>query len=173
VANTEIVGNATISGSCKVTVQGNVWITGNLSVRNTAQMIVSDSLGSTKPNIMVDGASGASFNQSSQLKSNTTSSGFEIYTFWNSTGNPDATVTGADLFSSRNTVTISLQQSSSAPQTIFYAYWSRVQVANTGALGALIGQSVELSNTGTITFGTSVPGGGSTYWLINGYRRSF
>lgn len=172
-ANTKIMGNATISGNCKVTVQGNVWITGDLSLTNTSQMIVAASMGSTRPIIMVDGAGGANFRNSSQLVSNTDGTGFMIYTFWNSTGNPDTNVTGTDLFNSRNTVTINLQNSASAPQTVFYAYWSRVQISNTGAIGALIGQSVELKNNGTITFGTSVPTGGSTYWLVNGYRRSF
>lgn len=172
-ANTKIAGNVSISGSCRVTAQGDVWITGNLTLANTSQIIAADSLGATRPNIMVDGTTGAVFRNSSQLVSNASGTGFGVYTFWNSTGNPDASLTGDDLFNSRNTITIDLQQSSSAPQTIFYAYWSRVQISNTGAIGALIGQSVELKNSGTITFGTSVPTGGSTYWIVNGYRRSF
>ena len=122
---------------------------------------------------MVDGSSGANFSNSSILAANISDTGFEIYTFANSTGNPDADVTGNNLFNSRNTVTIKLDNSASADKTIFYAYWSRVQIANTGAIGALIGQSVELKNTGTITFGTSIAGGGSTTWIVNGYRRSY
>jgi hypothetical protein len=174
-ANTKITGNVSISNKCKVTVNGNVWITGNLSLSNTAQMIVADSLGSTIPNIMVDGSAGASFANSAQLVANASSTGFEIYSFWSSAGcSPDcSSVTGTDLSNSRNITTISLTQSASAAQTIFYAYWSAVQIANAGAIGALIGQTVRLSNSGTITFGTSVVTGGATTWVSNGYRRSY
>jgi hypothetical protein len=49
-----------------------------------------------------------------------------------------------------------------------------VNVANTGSIGALVGQTVQLQNSGTISFGTSVvTGGGTTAWIIDGYRRVF
>lgn len=173
-ANLKITGNVTISGSCRVTVMGDVWITGTLTVRNTSQMIVSDTLGTTRPNIMVDGSS-AQLQNSALLKSNSSSTGFQIVTYRSSPScSPDcASVTGQELYNSRNLTTISLQQSSSAPNTIFYAKWSRVTVGNSGQIGALVGQTVELTNTGTITFGTSVSGGGTTGWVIDNYRRTF
>ncbi|HZL07989.1 MAG TPA: hypothetical protein VFC50_02240 [Candidatus Dormibacteraeota bacterium] len=171
-ANTKITGNVSISNQCKVTVQGNIWITGNLNISNTAQMAVADSLGSTMPNIMVDGSNGAVFSNSSQLLSNASNTGFEIYTFYSGNAcSPDcSTVTGTALATSRSITTISLSNSSGAPNTIFYAYWSQVQVANSGQIGAIIGQTVQLSNTGTITFGSST-GVGSTTWVVKGYRR--
>jgi len=106
-ANTKITGDVTISNSCKVTVAGNIWITGNLTVSNTAQMIAADSLGTTRPNIMVDGVNGASFKNSSNLVSNASGSGFEIYSFWaNASCSPDCTtLSGTDLYSSRSSVT--------------------------------------------------------------------
>jgi hypothetical protein len=173
-ANLKITGNVVISGSCRVTVEGNVWITGTLTVRNSTQLIVSDSLGATRPDIMIDGSS-AQFQNSSLLASNTDGTGFQIVTYRSSPScSPDCpSVTGQELYDSRNLTTISLQQSSSAPNTIFYAKWSRVTVGNTGQIGALVGQTVELTNSGTITFGTTVPGETATYWVINGYRRVF
>jgi len=173
-ANTKITGDVTISNSCKVTVAGNVWITGKLTVSNTAQMIVAGSLGATRPNIMVDGEDGASFKNSANLVSNASGTGFEIYSFWaNAACSPDCTtLTGADLYNSRNGVTITLDNSAQGPQSIFYAYWSKVQVKNSGQIGALIGQTIELRNSGTITFG-SATSTGSTFWVANGYRRSF
>lgn len=173
-ANLKITGNVVISGSCQVTVEGNVWITGTLTIRNTAQLIVSDSLGTTRPDIMIDGSS-AQFQNSSLLRSNSSDTGFQIVTYRSSPScSPDcANVTGQELYNSRNLTTISLSQSSSAPNTIFYAKWSRVTVGNSGQIGALIGQTVELTNSGTITFGTSVPGGGTTGWVIDNYRRTF
>lgn len=173
-ADLKITGNVVISNSCQVTVLGNVWITGTLTVRNSAQLIVSDAAGATRPDIMVDGSS-AQFQNSALLRSNTSGTGFQIVTYRSSPScSPDcATVTGQELYNSRNLTTISLSQSSSAPNTVFYAKWSRVTVGNSGQIGALIGQTVELTNSGTITFGTTVSGGGVTYWVIDGYRRVF
>lgn len=171
-ANTKITGNVSISNKCKVTVYGNVWITGTLSLSNQGQLIVADSLGSTMPNIMVDGSGGASFQNSSALVSNASKTGFEIYTFYSKAAcSPDcASVTGTDLANSRSITTISLNNSGNEANTIFYAYWSQVQVANSGQIGAVIGQTVQLTNTGTITFGASA-GTGTTTWVIKGYRR--
>lgn len=174
-ASTKITGDVTISGNCKVTVSGNVWVTGNLTLSNSSQLIVADSLGATIPNIMVDGTEGFNLKNASKLIPNTSSTGFEIYTFWSSAScSPDCTsLTGADLYNSRNTPTIVMANNTNAAKSIFYAYWSRVQIQNTGDIGAIVGQSVELKNNGTITFGTSVPGVSITTWVANGYRRSF
>lgn len=173
-ANTKIVGDVSISSKCKINVQGNIWITGNLALANSAQLIVADSLGATKPVIMVDGSTGATFNNASTLVSNASDTGFEVITFYSKAAcSPDCTsVTGTDLNNSRGITTISLQQSSTGPQTVFYAYWSEVDIANSGQLGALIGQTILLENTGTITFTTST-GVGTSSWVVNGYRRSF
>lgn len=171
-ANTKITGNVTISNNCKVTVKGNVWITGNFNISNSAKLIVDNSLGTTVPNIMVDGSGGAVFSNSSQLVSNASGTGFEFYTFYSKAScSPDcSSVTGTDLANSRTVTTISLSNSAAAPNTIFYAYWTQVNVANSGQIGAIIGQTVQLSNTGTITFGNTT-NLGSTTWVVKGYRR--
>lgn len=173
-ANLKITGNVSITGSCQVTVLGNVWITGTLTARNSSQIIVSDSLGTTRPDIMIDGSS-AQFQNTALLKSNSSGTGFQVVTYRSSPScSPDcANVTGQELYNSRNLTTISLANSASAPNTIFYAKWTRVTVGNSGQIGALVGQTVELTNTGTITFGTSVSGGGTTGWVIDNYRRTF
>jgi hypothetical protein len=152
-ANTKIVGNVSISNKCKVTVQGNIWITGNLSMINQSQ---------------------ATFNNASTLTSNSSGVGFEIITFYSKAScSPDcASVTGTDLNNSRSVITINLQQSATGAKTIFYAYWSEVDIANSGQLGALIGQTILLENTGTITFTTST-GLGTSSWIVNGYRQAF
>ncbi|MEX2006584.1 MAG: hypothetical protein WD877_00160 [Candidatus Saccharimonadales bacterium] len=173
-ANTKITGDVTISNTCKVTVAGNIWITGDLEVKNSGQLIVADSLGATRPIIMVDGSDGAKFSNSAELLANVAGAGFEIITFWSTAScSPDcANVTGVDLYNSRNVPTIVLSNSTQGPKVIFYAYWSRVEIQNSGQIGALIGQSIELKNNGTLTFTTSA-GGGNTFWVPNGYRRSF
>lgn len=171
--NLKITGNVVISNTCQVTVEGDVWITGTLEVRNSAKLIVADSLGTTRPDIMVDG-SVVHLRNSAELQSNSSSTGFQIVTYRSSPScSPDcADVTGVDLYNSRNLTTINMQNSASAPNTIFYAKWTRVSVANSGQIGALIGQTVEMTNSATITFGTSV-GTGTSFWVIDNYRRTF
>jgi hypothetical protein len=171
-ANTKITGNVTISNKCKVTVQGNVWITGTLSLTNQGQMIVSNTLGTTQPVIMVDGASGVSLANSSALTPNSSTTGFEVITFYSTAScSPDcASVTGTDLAASRSVTTITLNNSGDNTNTLFYAYWSRVEVQQSGQIGAIIGQTIKLSNSGTVTFGAS-SGVADTTWVIKGYRK--
>ncbi|HSW85364.1 MAG TPA: hypothetical protein VLF79_01975 [Candidatus Saccharimonadales bacterium] len=172
-ANTKITGNVTISDKCKVTIQGNIWITGNLSIKNSATMIVDNGLGTSMPVVMVDGSGGAVFNNSAMLQSNASNTGFEIITFYSTAScSPDcSSVTGVNLSNSRSISTIIIDNTATAPNTIFYSYWTQVEVKNSGQLGAIIGQTVNLSNTGTITFGTSTSLGGDTTWVVKGYRR--
>lgn len=173
-ANTHIInGNVTVSNKCKVTVMGNVWIDGNLSISNSAtELIVSNSLDTTRPNIMVDGSTGISISNSASLRANSKGVGFGFYTFYSTAScSPNcAAVTGVDLAASRAVTTISIDTSGDAANSIFYAYWSQVQLANSGQIGALIGQTIRLSNSGTVTFGTGV-NTGSVTWVAKGYRR--
>jgi hypothetical protein len=177
-ANTKITGNVAVTNSCKVTVEGNIWITGEASISNSAELIVKNGL-TTPPEIMVDGSSGFRISNSARLRSNNASPnpiGFRVITYWSqSSCSPGCTsVTGTALYNSRNNTTIQLDNSASAPQTEFYARWSRVRITNSGNVGALVGQTVEISNSGTITFGTSVTGvGGVSAWAIESYKRTF
>jgi hypothetical protein len=173
-ANIRIVGDVSISGSCKVTIMGNVWITGKLSMSNSAQLIVSNTLGTIMPDLMVDGVS-AQLSNSAMIVSNSSSTGVRLITYWSRAScSPDcADVTGPSLYNSRNDETISLSNSSSATESILYSKWTRVSLNNTGGVGALIGQTVNLSNSATVTFGSSVSTGGTKFWVIDGYRRSF
>ncbi len=176
-ANTKITGNVSISGSCKVTVSGDIWITGNLTMGNTSQLIVANGL-TTAPVLMLDGSAGLNMDQSSALVSNTNATpvGFRVVTYWSAAScSPECSdVTGTDLYNSRNTSTISLSNSASGPQTEFYARWSRVTINNSGNIGALVGQTVQLSNSGTITFGATVTGGfGISAWVVNTYKRTY
>lgn len=171
-ANLEITGNVNLTNGCKVTLSGNVWVTGSLSLTQSSKLIVASSLGSTMPVLMVDGSSGATFNNNSQIVANSSNTGMEIITFWSAAScSPDcSSVTGTDLYNSRGVTTISLNNSGDAPNSIFYAYWSQVSVGQSGQIGALVGQTINLTNNGTITFGGQV-GTSSTTWVIKGYRR--
>jgi hypothetical protein len=173
-ADLKINGDVEVSGTCDITVEGNVWVTGSLEMRNTSELIASEALGTTMPVIMVDGNI-ARFTNSATLRANSSDTGFQLMTYRSdATCSPDCTdVTGIDLASSQTDLTIELLNSSSAPNSIFYAKWTRVSVGNSGQIGALVGQTVELSNTSTITFNSSVTVDDIIFWVIDGYRRVF
>ena len=137
-ANVKITGNVTINHTCKVTILGDAWITGTLSMANSGQIIVSNSLGTNRPNIMIDGQSNSLRNGSS-IVSNSSNTGAQLINYWSaascSPNCPD--VTGTDLYNSRNTTTLELNNTGGAANSVFYAKWSRVLISNTGAIGAL------------------------------------
>lgn len=182
----KIVGDVVIKKKCEVTIEGDVWITGSLTMSNSAKIIISDTivLGGTNtvdadyPSIMVDGSTGISIGNSSQVIANASDVGAQLITYWSSAAcSPDcADVTGQDLFDSSDFTTIYLEQSAQAPASILYAKWSQVDLNNGGDIGALIGQKVLLRNSAAVTFGASVSGGGGSSpitWLVENYRRDF
>lgn len=173
-ANIKINGTATLSNSCVVTVSGNVWITGNLFISNSAKIVVADSVGTTRPVIMVDGSTGVRLSNGSKIISNTSGTGVEIITYWSKAPcSPNCgNVSGTDLNDSRDETTISLSNTAEAAQSILYARWTQIDLAGSGQIGAVVGQTIQMSNNATVTFGTAV-GGGLTQWVVNGYRRSF
>lgn len=173
-ANTKITGDVTVSNKCKVTVEGDVWVTGSLNIRNNdTKLIVANSLGTSRPHIMVDAAAGISISNSAGLTTNSVGTGFEFITFHSTAScSPDcASVTGVDLANSRSITTITIDTSGDAANSVFYAYWTQVSLANSGQIGALIGQTIRLSNSGTITFGSSISTGAQVTWVVKGYRR--
>lgn len=174
-ANYRVTGNVDINNSCQVTVNGNVWIGGTLNLSNSAKMIVSNTLGATKPVIMIDGAS-TNFSNNTELKSNSSGTGFRVITYWSTAScSPNCTnVTGTDLFNSSTRTTINLTNSSSAPQTEFFSRWTQIDVNNGGNIGALVGQTIRMSNSGAVTFGSTVSGAGSIQaWVVKSYKRNF
>lgn len=174
-ANYKIVGNVTVRNGCQITVFGNVWITGILTMSQTGSLKVDNSL-TTPPTIMIDGIGGLAMGNSATLASNSSNVGFRIITYWSAAGcSPDcSTVTGTDLINSKDTTTISLSQTASGPNTEFVAHWSQLSMGNSGGVGALAGQTINLSNSAAVTFGATVTGiGGISNWIIKDYRRSF
>lgn len=172
-ANTKITGNVIVEKNCRVTIEGDVWITGNLELTQSGTIIPTNSLGTTRANLMVDGPI-VSFRNSSGVLNNSSSTGIQLINYYSLAGcSPDcANVTGNDLKNSRDVQTIALENTGSGAGTVFYAKWTKVTVSNSGQIGALVGQTVHLKNTATITFGTST-GFSTSFWIIDGYRRTF
>ncbi len=185
-AGLKIEGDVSISLKCKVIIEGDVWITGNLELSNSAKLIISNSisLGGTNtvdadyPSVMVDGSAGIKIENSSEIAANSSDTGAQLITYWSDAAcSPDcADVTGQDLFDSSTVTTIYLEQSAQAPSSILYAKWSQVDLNNGGDIGALVGQKVKLRNSAAVTFGASLGGGGGSspiIWLVDNYRRDY
>lgn len=181
-ARLKIVGDVSIKKGCVVTLEGDVWITGRLTIENSASIRTVDGIAlggqntvnASLPTIMVDGSAGVVAQNSARLQSNADNVGMQVITYWSRAScSPDCSdVTGVDLNSSRNDRTILLQNSAEAPNALLYARWTQIELSNGGSIGAVVGQTVRLTNSATITFGASA-GAGNTYWVIDGYRRAF
>lgn len=170
-ANLELTGNVSATSSCNLTVTGNVYITGNLTIGGAAQIKVADSVGTTRPVIIVDGT--ISVAGSGSITPNSSGTGIEFISFKNSTGNPGVTsLTGSQLYTSQSQQVIDVNGGSNLPGTIFDAYWGEVTIAGSGTIGSAIGQTVNLSGAGTVTFGTSLASGTQT-WTIRSYQRIY
>lgn len=176
-ANVKITGDMTFGNNCTVNLSGNVWITGSLNTGKNSKIVVVDSLGTTRPVMMIDGSGGFTFGNNGKIVPNSSGTGVEMRTFWSQGScSPNCTtLTGTDLANSQNVSTINLVNNGSANNSIFIAQWSRVNVSNNGGLGAVSGQSVSLGANAVINFTSSVPGSDNrvTTWVKHGYVRLY
>ncbi len=176
-ANVKITGDVSTGNNCTVTVSGNVWITGRVSMGNGTKFVVANSLGTTRPTMMIDGQNGIDFGNNNSIQQNSSSTGMYVLTYWcGGTCSPDTNpVTGPTLSAVQSTQTINMGNNSSAPGSILYARWSKVRIQNNGSIGAIAGQTVELSNNAVINFTASVPGSSNLTksWAKRGYLRVY
>lgn len=166
-ANLKLTGDVSIGSSCDITINGNAYITGNLDIGGAAKIRVADSLGATRPTIIVDGT--ITVGGSASMIANSSGTGIQFISFKNSTGNPAATVTGTNLKTSQSLQTISVGGAVNLPGMIFNAYWGKVTLTGSGNVGAAAGQTVDLSGAGTVVFGTTLSSGSKT-WTITSYQ---
>jgi hypothetical protein len=176
-ANVKITGNVTTPNNCTVKINGNVWITGSLIPGNNGKLAVQNGLGTTVPDIVIDGSGGLTLSNNATVVTNSSGAGIEFLTFWSAAAcSPDcSSVTGTDLYTSQATQTINLANNGAAPASVLYAYWSKATVSNNGAIGAVAGQTVQLSNNAVINFTSSIPGSDNrvTTWVKRGYMRVY
>jgi hypothetical protein len=165
--NLKLTGNVSIGSSCDITVNGNVYITGDLTINGAAKLRVANSLGTTRPVVIVDGT--VTVGGSASMIANSSGTGIEFISFKNSTGNPAATVTGNNLKASQSIQVITVGGAVNLPGMIFNAYWGKVSLGGSGNIGAAAGQTIDLSGAGTIIFGTTLSSGSKT-WAITSYQ---
>ncbi|HSH31777.1 MAG TPA: hypothetical protein VK963_03895 [Candidatus Saccharimonadales bacterium] len=175
-AGTHITGgNVSLTNNCDITVSGDVWIDGKLTLSNNSILRVAAGV-TIPPTIMIDGAGSGAFTttNSAALNANADGVGFEFITYHSAAAcSPDCSdVTGNDLYNSRNILTISINNNSVAAGSSFYARWSKVSLTNGGSVGGLIGQTVEMTNSGNVTLATSGTSGDSV-WDVKYYQQAF
>jgi hypothetical protein len=172
-SNLKLTGNVSVGGSCNVTVNGNVYITGDLTISGASTMTVANSLGATRPVVIVDGT--ITVGGSAAMIANSSGTGIEFISFKSanactvSTTSYCASISGNDLKNSQSLQTVNVGGSVNLPGMIFDAYWSEVSLSGSGKLGAAAGQTVNLSGAGTVIFGTSLSSGSET-WSITSYQ---
>lgn len=168
-ANLKLTGNTSIGGSCDVTITGNVYITGNLDLGGASKIRIANSLGTTRPTVIVDGT--ITVGGSASVIANSSGTGVQFISFKSTAScSPSCTsVTGNDLKNSQALQTISVGGAVNLPGVIFNAYWSKVALSGSGNVGAAAGQTVDLSGAGTVIFGTELASGSKT-WKITSYQ---
>jgi hypothetical protein len=172
-ANVKITGTVNLSNNCQVTLSGPVWVTGNLNISNRSVLRVGSGLIS-QPVIMVDGSGGFNLANQGTVAANAAGIGPKIVTFWaNASCSPDCTdLTGVDLANSQNQATINISNQGLGAPAELYARWSKLQISNGGTVGKILAQTVQFSNTGSISFGLGVNSTpGTTVWGVQYYER--
>lgn len=170
--NLKLTGNVSIGSSCNIVVTGNVYITGDLTIGGAARITVDNSLGGTRPVIIVDGK--ITVNGSAQLVANSSGSGIQFISFKSSAScNPGCTsLSGTDLKTSSGVETVSVGGAASLPGMVFQSYWGKITVTGSGNIGSAMGQTVDMTGAGTVTFGTTLSSGART-WTITSYQQRF
>jgi hypothetical protein len=173
-ANVKITGNVEIKQSCEVIVSGPVWITGNFLMRNSALIRTAESV-STQPTIMVDGSGGVVTQQTSTIATNSSLVGMEFITFYSGNsctlatdGTYCQTLNGPQLFSSKDIVTVDIGNQGAAAGSVFYAKYTKVTLGQAGEIGALLGQTIDLAQSGNLVFTSNVVTG-NFEWGVSFY----
>lgn len=171
-ANLELTGNVIIGGDCKINITGNTYITGNLSIEGSAKMQVANSLGTTRPVVLVDGT--ITVNGSAKLTANDSGTGIEFISFDSnaSCGSSCTNLSGTALADTTTFPTINITSKAKLAGMVFYAYWGQLNLKGSGNLGTAMGQTVNLSGDGTITFGTALASGTET-WTVSSYQQKY
>jgi len=169
-ANLKLTGNVSIGGSCNVMVKGNVYITGDLTINGASTITVDESAGTTRPVIIVDGK--ITLGGSARILANSQGTGIQFISFKSaaSCGSDCTTLSGNDLKTSQSLETVNIGGAVNLPGMIFQAYWGKITLGGSGSVGSVIGQTVDMSGAGTVTFGTTLSSGSKT-WTVTSYQR--
>lgn len=171
-ANLKLTGNANLASACDLTITGDVYITGNLTIGGAAVIKVAESVGDRVPTIIVDGTVDAG--GSARILANSQGTNVRIISFKSTAScSPACTdITGTDLRNSQNQQNVTVNGGGIYAGTVFQAYWSKIRIGGAGNVGGAIGQTVDMSGAGNVTFGAGLSSG-TTTWTIRSYQRLY
>lgn len=171
-ANLKLTGNVNVGGSCNVVIRGNTYITGDLDIGGASKITVDNSLGTARPVVLVDGK--ITVGGSAQLIANSSGTGIQFVSMKSnaSCGSNCTSLSGNELKNTQSLETINVGGAANLPGMVFQAYWGKVTIAGSGNVGSAVGQTVDLSGAGTITFGTNLSSGERT-WTITSYQQKY
>ncbi len=81
-------------------------------------------------------------------------------------------ITGSALRTTQSLETINVGGAVNLPGMIFQAYWGKATIGGSGNIGSAVGQTVDLSGAGTVTFGTQLSSGAKT-WTVTSYQQKY
>lgn len=171
-ANLRLNGNVSIDGSCNIVISGDAYITGDLTIGGASRITVANSVGTTRPKVVVDGK--ITVGGSGQILANNVGTGIHFISTKSNApcGSACTTITGTELKNTQNLETINVGGAVNLPGVIFQAYWGKVTLGGSGNVGSAVGQTVDLSGAGTITFGTKLSSGSRT-WTVTSYQQIY
>lgn len=171
-AKLKLTGNVSVAGSCNVVINGDVYITGDLNIGGASKITIANSLGTNRPKVVVDGK--ITVGGSGQIISNSSGTGAHFISMKSnaSCASSCTNITGTELKNTQTLETISVGGAVNLPGTIFQAYWGKATIGGSGNIGSAVGQTVDLSGAGTVTFGTKLSSGAKT-WTVTSYQQVY
>jgi hypothetical protein len=165
-------GNVSIGSNCNIEILGDVYINGNLSLGGSSRIRVADSVGIERPVVVIDGT--VNIAGSAGMISNDQGMGARYISYATNLacGSGCVDLSGNDLRTVQGHETIRVGGSGNLPGMIFQSYWGKVTLTGSGNMGSAIGQTVDMSGSGTVTFGTVLASGTKT-WTLSSYQPVF
>ena len=135
-------------------------------------MRVAESAGTARPVVLVDGT--IDVGGSGQIIANSFGTGIHFISMKSNAacGSTCTTLSGTALKNTQSYQTINVGGAANLSGMIFQAYWGKVSIRGSGNVGAAVGQTVDLSGAGTVTFGTKLSTG-NKIWTVTSYQQVF
>lgn len=142
--------NLDISGSAVVTIQGHIWVTGNITVQNSAKVKMDPALGATNVAIIADNPTNRLTSSTIKVKNTATfenSGTAGSFVFLISQNNSAETGGDEEAF----------ELSNSASALVAYAAHGLIPLENTVSLKEVTAYKIRLKNSASVTYDSGLP----------------
>jgi hypothetical protein len=165
-------GNVSLGSNCVIEVLGDVYITGNLSLGGSSRIRIADEVGINRPVVVADGSIGITGSAGMIANDQGMGARFISYQTNLACGSGCEGLSGNSLRTVQEFENIRVGGAGNLPGMIFQSYWGMVTLTGSGNMGSAIGQTVNMSGSGTVTFGTILASGTKT-WTLSSYQPVF